>query len=450
MQFIQFYNMRFLFTSLFVLVQFGLLDSQIRFPDESNDYRVPAAVGNRPTGGNFNNNWYARTNCQSYRYIPGYCIPLYKCNELKYSRDYNILRRSVCGFEGNVPRVCCPAQTNPGGNNGNNINPGNNGNYPNGNNPNGGDVNPPNNNNDNYPQPNPPNNNNDNYPQPNPSNINDNYGNSNVDFTYPRNLPQTCGISTKESTRVVGGFVVIPGAFPWMASLQQGKKGSRNHQCGAALVSPNLVVTASHCLIEDGKQTRPEMLSVRLGEHNIEEDVAEDAAEEYEIEQVITHPGYNKQFQNDIAVLKLKGNVRFNDRISPICLPYDSQLIRTKSLTGNKAIITGWGATSYGGSSSPTLLQANLKIVNQNFCKNAFQRYLEITDEHLCAASEDFDKDSCQGDSGGPLIMFDPNKKRYYLIGVVSFGKKCASKNTPGVYTRVGNPKILAWLNQYL
>lgn len=162
------------------------------------------------------------------------------------------------------------------------------------------------------------------------------------------------------------------------------------------------------------------MLSVRLGEHNLEENSADDAAEEFEVEQVIAHPDYTKEFKNDIAVLKLRGNVRFNDRISPVCLPYDSQLIRTKSLTGRSAMskfdfwqfwksephyfssltVTGWGATSYGGSSSPTLLQATLKVVNPNFCKNAFQKYMVITDEYLCAASEGFDKDSCQGDSG--------------------------------------------------
>lgn len=87
---------------------------------------------------------------------------------------------------------------------------------------------------------------------------------------------------------------------------------------------------------------------------------------------------------------------QFNARVQPVCLPYDSELIRKKSLTGRSAMITGWGATSYGGSGSPTLLQATLKVVNQKFCKEAFQRYLEITDEYLCATSEGFDKDSCQ------------------------------------------------------
>ena len=96
-----------------------------------------------------------------------------------------------------------------------------------------------------------------------------------------------------------------------------------------------------------------------------------------------------------------------------------------------------------------------------------------------------WDKDSCQGDSGmdrsrarallsehtsstraeadkpkvklkrpfslpgGPLAMFEPTRKRWYLLGIVSFGRKCAGKGSPGIYTRVSHPRILAWLKQY-
>lgn len=100
------------------------------------------------------------------------------------------------------------------------------------------------------------------------------------------------------------------GAWPWMVSLQYGKRGSRNHLCGAALVSSDTVITASHCLRnDDGTTTSAGMLSVRLGEHNIEEDTSDDAPQEYEIEKVITHEQYTRSFKNDIAVLKLRGNV---------------------------------------------------------------------------------------------------------------------------------------------
>lgn len=43
-----------------------------------------------------------------------------------------------------------------------------------------------------------------------------------------------------------------------------------------------------------------------------------------------------------------------------------------------------------------------------------------------------------QGDSGGPLMIpSTKNYKMYYIIGVVSYGFKCAEPGFPGVYTKV-------------
>lgn len=50
-----------------------------------------------------------------------------------------------------------------------------------------------------------------------------------------------------------------------------------------------------------------------------------------------------------------------------------------------------------------------------------------------------------QGDSGGPIqIASKKNQCIFYVVGVTSFGKYCASKNTPGVYTRVST--YISWI----
>ena len=55
---------------------------------------------------------------------------------------------------------------------------------------------------------------------------------------------------------------------------------------------------------------------------------------------------YNSQkLDNDIAILKLKSSLRFNDTVQPACLP---QPLFTPEETGELAVVSGWGTTSEG------------------------------------------------------------------------------------------------------
>lgn len=50
----------------------------------------------------------------------------------------------------------------------------------------------------------------------------------------------------------------------------------------------------------------------------------------------------------------------------------------------------------------------------------------------ICASNEaDYEVDACQGDSGGPLICGGEQ------VGVVSHGRGCGVKNSPGYYSDV-------------
>ena len=55
-------------------------------------------------------------------------------------------------------------------------------------------------------------------------------------------------------------------------------------------------------------------------------------------------------------------------------------------------------------------------------------------------------QDACAGDSGGPYVLTKDD--RYYLIGVVSYGRGCARAEYPGVYTKVQH--YMPWIQEMI
>jgi len=101
----------------------------------------------------------------------------------------------------------------------------------------------------------------------------------------------------------------------------------------------------------------------------------------------------------------------------------------------------GWGVTQDSVNHfSDKLREVVVPIIDRNTC-NALDSYDgEITENMLCAGYMAGGKDSCRGDSGGPLIANNT------LIGIVSWGYKCAQENHPGVYTNV--KKYAGWIDE--
>ncbi|XP_019641765.1 PREDICTED: trypsin-1-like [Branchiostoma belcheri] len=241
-----------------------------------------------------------------------------------------------------------------------------------------------------------------------------------------------CGIPavarTAPGDRIVGGNDANHGAWPWQVSLRY-LAHSDFHFCGGALVHPQWVVTAAHC-VDDGD--RP---YVTLGESSRS---SNDGTERtIRAKKVFIHPKYG--FAYDVALLKLRKSVRFTPYIRAVCLPESSTVVPP----GTVCTITGWGATSEGGYLSNQLQEADVPIVSDSDCSSSYPGWLDF-DSEICAGYTAGGVDSCQGDSGGPLVWLTGGQ--YLLIGLTSWGEGCARPNRPGVYTRVSG--VVSWIKR--
>ncbi|KAK4872347.1 hypothetical protein RN001_014376 [Aquatica leii] len=227
---------------------------------------------------------------------------------------------------------------------------------------------------------------------------------------------------TPTQWKIVGGGMAATGEFPYQISLRINGK----HACGGSILNPNTILTAAHCIVSG-----PESMQVVTGTNLISGD-----GDVYNVRSVTTHEDYNAaKFTNDIALLHLSSNIKYNDLVQPIGL--DSSVVGANV----KCVLSGWGLTSYPGSASTDLRYIRLKTISNKACaeKHSSSKY-PITDEEVCTYNR-VDEGVCRGDSGGPLVT---EQKQ---IGIVSWGKACA-RGYPDVFTRVS--AYVDWIEKNL
>ncbi len=90
--------------------------------------------------------------------------------------------------------------------------------------------------------------------------------------------------------------------------------------------------------------------------------------------------------------------------------------------------VVGWGSTEYEGLAAPALMQVSVPITNNQGCLSK----ITMPTKQICAGYDEGGKDSCQGDSGGPLVV-EIGDGIFELVGLVSFGVRCAEYMKPGM-----------------
>nr|QFZ95600.1 serine protease 4 [Lasioderma serricorne] len=261
--------------------------------------------------------------------------------------------------------------------------------------------------------------------------------------------PPECGFSNVSGLRIVGGEPAKLGQFPWMAVL-----GYRNQQnpdlpkwlCGGSLISKRHILTAGHCV-----QGHEESLYiVRLGDLDLYDDADGASPVNVPIVNMKVHEGYDpNQHTNDIAILTLEYEPKA-PLVWPICLPVEEPL-RSSKFVKDYPFVAGWGTVSYRGPESSRLQTVLLPVVENEACARALGQFKTVIDDRvMCVGYPQGGRDSCQGDSGGPLMkgIAESKNQRYFQIGIVSYGYRCAQAGYPAVYTRV--TAFIDWIVQNL
>ncbi|XP_003790665.1 transmembrane protease serine 12 [Otolemur garnettii] len=240
--------------------------------------------------------------------------------------------------------------------------------------------------------------------------------------------------------RIIGGTEVQAGVWPWIVSLQVKYGRFLVHICGGSLVRDRWVLTAAHCT-KDSRD--PLMWRAVMGTNKIHGNHAR--TKKIRIKAIIIHPHFIlESYVNDIALFHLKKAVQYNNYIQPICLPFDVFQNLDQNTT---CFISGWGRTKEEGNVSSILQEAQVHYISRTFCNSERSYAGIIPHTSFCAGDENGDFDTCRGDSGGPLMCYLPEQKRFFAMGITSFGHGCGRRNFPGIYS--GPSFFQKWLTDH-
>jgi secreted trypsin-like serine protease len=164
--------------------------------------------------------------------------------------------------------------------------------------------------------------------------------------------------------------------------------------CSGVAIAPDLVLTAAHCVLENGKYR----LTAFEGRRSISKDVTA----------VTPHPQFSPRSDApDVALVKLVAR-------PPSLIPVPFSDRRAPPSVGDRFIVAGFGVAVQNDRRSAGVLRAATLVATER----PSSQQLSLVDPHKLGASAGLGV--CNGDSGGPVL--DENDRT--LVGIISYSSR--------------------------
>ncbi|WP_169720160.1 serine protease [Aliagarivorans taiwanensis] len=225
--------------------------------------------------------------------------------------------------------------------------------------------------------------------------------------------------STQVSPRIVGGEDANPDDYPFFA-----KVFADGSSCGGVLISDEWLLTAGHCVYEEGVVAAADTFA------RIDTEILL-------VSEIYLHQSYNdSSLDYDYALLKLSEPYAGNLEL-PILA--SASIYQELTPDADSLTVIGFGYIAGGGPPATSLQQVQIPLITVEQCREFWSGQL-ISNRMFCAYHPE--RDACNGDSGGPVLFGSPGS--FQLVGLVSWGDN-ACIEMPGGYADVG--VVRSWID---
>jgi secreted trypsin-like serine protease len=248
----------------------------------------------------------------------------------------------------------------------------------------------------------------------------------------------TAAAAPTPQARIINGHAPSQ-EWPAQVSVRHVVSGTQT-SCGGTLISTHWVATAGHCVTKNGALVPASAFTLRIGSTS-----RTTGGFPATVDSVVRHPSYVNTTppDYDLALLHLVET----PPQEPLRLIGTDAAEASLWRAGTDATVIGWGGIDQLNppTQSAALLEAGVPIVGDAACAGPDPNWGTQFHPSTMVCAGGASVDTCSGDSGGPLMV--PRLGGFTLVGITSWGNDpCGEPGIPGVYTRLGDPSINAWV----